>query len=145
MNTQPALTPLPKPVYRAGESEYVQALRQRINELETLVAENAVKESPASETAGLIFLQKLAPRERHVTAMVAEGMRNKEIATKLGTTEQVIKNYLRFIYEKCAVRDRLNLLIYVRSHPALQERLQSQKDIPIVRMRRNRCVDFSSS
>jgi DNA-binding NarL/FixJ family response regulator len=39
-------------------------------------------------------------------------MRNKEIASQLGTTEQVIKNYLRKIYDKLGVSDRLELALY---------------------------------
>ena len=36
-------------------------------------------------------------------------MRNKEIAYQIGTTEQVIKNYLRKVYDKLGVSDRLEL------------------------------------
>jgi DNA-binding NarL/FixJ family response regulator len=39
-------------------------------------------------------------------------MRNKEIASQLDTTEQVIKNYLRKIYDKFGVADRLELALY---------------------------------
>ena len=38
--------------------------------------------------------------------------RSKEIAFQLGTTEQVIKNYLRKIYDKLGVSDRLELALY---------------------------------
>lgn len=37
---------------------------------------------------------------------------NKEIAFQLGTSEQVIKNYLRKIYDKLGVVDRLELALY---------------------------------
>ena len=43
---------------------------------------------------------------------VTQGMRNKEIASQLGTSEQVIKNYLRKIYDKLGVSDRLELALY---------------------------------
>jgi two-component system, NarL family, nitrate/nitrite response regulator NarL len=39
-------------------------------------------------------------------------MRNREIAIQLGTSEQVIKNYLRKIYNKLGVSDRLELVLY---------------------------------
>ena len=39
------------------------------------------------------------------------GYKNKEIATQLGTTEQVIKNYLRNVYDKIGVSDRLEMCI----------------------------------
>ena len=40
-------------------------------------------------------------------------MKNKEIAVKVGTTEQVVKNYLRKVYDKLGVADRLELALYV--------------------------------
>jgi Bacterial regulatory proteins, luxR family len=39
-------------------------------------------------------------------------MKNKEIATRVGTTEQVVKNYLRKVYDKLGVADRLELALY---------------------------------
>jgi len=39
-------------------------------------------------------------------------MRNKKIAIQLGTSEQVIKNYLRKVYAKLGVFDRLELALY---------------------------------
>ena len=43
---------------------------------------------------------------------VTQGMKNKEIATRVGTTEQVVKNYLRKVYDKLGVADRLELALY---------------------------------
>ena len=40
------------------------------------------------------------PREHAIIQLVAEGCKNREIADSLGTTEYVIKNYLRVIYDK---------------------------------------------
>jgi len=39
-------------------------------------------------------------------------MKNKEIAQRVGTTEQVVKNYLRKVYDKLGVADRLELALY---------------------------------
>ena len=43
-------------------------------------------------------------------------MRNREIADQVGTTEQVIKNSLRKIYDKLGVSDRLELALYCIQH-----------------------------
>ena len=43
-------------------------------------------------------------------------MKNKEIAIRVGTTEQVVKNYLRKVYDKLGVADRLELALYCLSH-----------------------------
>src|SRR5882757_4157230 len=46
---------------------------------------------------------------------------NKEIATQLGTTEQIIKNYLRNVYDKIGVSDRLELELFTIHHRILAE------------------------
>jgi DNA-binding NarL/FixJ family response regulator len=55
---------------------------------------------------------RLSDKEVAVVIYVTQGMRNKEIASQLGTSEQVIKNYLRKIYDKLGVSDRLELALY---------------------------------
>ena len=51
-------------------------------------------------------------REEQVVALVAEGLRNAEIAYRIGTTEQVVKNYLRVIFDKLGVWTRLELALW---------------------------------
>jgi len=50
-----------------------------------------------------------------------QGCKNKEIAIRLGTTEQVIKNYLRSIYDKTGVSDRLELALFTLHHHVLAD------------------------
>ncbi|MGA8530984.1 MAG: LuxR C-terminal-related transcriptional regulator, partial [Acidobacteriaceae bacterium] len=54
--------------------------------------------------------------EMLIIAGITQGKRNKEIAYQLGTTEQVVKNYLRKIYDKLGVSDRLELALYCLHH-----------------------------
>ena len=58
----------------------------------------------------------LTPREMNVAVLVWQGMTNRNIADALGTTEQVVKNYLRTIFDKLGVWSRLELALYVASH-----------------------------
>ncbi|PYX69255.1 MAG: hypothetical protein DMG72_21245 [Acidobacteria bacterium] len=44
------------------------------------------------------------------------GLTNREIAVLIGTTEQVVKNYLRATFDKLGVWSRLELALYVASH-----------------------------
>ena len=53
-----------------------------------------------------------SPKEMAIITCITQGKRNKEIAFQLGTTEQVIKNYLRKVYDKLGVSDRLELALY---------------------------------
>jgi DNA-binding NarL/FixJ family response regulator len=55
---------------------------------------------------------QLTPKESMIVVCVTQGMKNKEIATRVGTTEQVVKNYLRKVYDKLGVADRLELALY---------------------------------
>jgi two-component system nitrate/nitrite response regulator NarL len=54
----------------------------------------------------------LTPREKQVVEFIAEGCTNKDIATTLCTSEQVIKNYLGKIFDKLGVFNRLELALY---------------------------------
>jgi two-component system, NarL family, nitrate/nitrite response regulator NarL len=54
----------------------------------------------------------LSPKEKSVVTGITRGMRNKEIAYEMGTSEQVIKNYLRKIYDKLGVDDRVELALF---------------------------------
>jgi DNA-binding CsgD family transcriptional regulator len=51
-----------------------------------------------------------------VAALVWEGQTNREIAKTIGTTEPVVKNYLRNTFNKLGVGSRLELAIYVARH-----------------------------
>lgn|SRR5487761_720421 len=64
---------------------------------------------------------RLSPKELEIITCVTQGMRNKEIAYQLGTTEQVVKNYLRKIYDKLGVSDRLELALYCLHHQLLKQ------------------------
>jgi DNA-binding NarL/FixJ family response regulator len=59
---------------------------------------------------------QLTPKEALIVSCVTQGMKNKEIASRVGTTEQVVKNYLRKVYDKLGVADRLELALYCLNH-----------------------------
>lgn len=51
-------------------------------------------------------------REYRIIQLVAEGLKNKEVADALGTTEHVVKNYLRVIYDKLGLWNRVELALW---------------------------------
>jgi DNA-binding NarL/FixJ family response regulator len=63
---------------------------------------------------------RLNEKEFAIISCITRGMRNKEIAYQIGTTEQVVKNYLRKIYDKLGVSDRLELALYCLHHQLLK-------------------------
>jgi DNA-binding NarL/FixJ family response regulator len=64
---------------------------------------------------------QLTPKEALIVSCVTQGMKNKEIAVRVGTTEQVVKNYLRKVYDKLGVADRLELALYCLNSRVLQD------------------------
>jgi DNA-binding CsgD family transcriptional regulator len=81
---------------------------------------------------------RLTAKEIQVAMLVWEGQTNREIANVVGTTEQVIKNYLRNTFDKLGVWSRLELALYVAAHGgthwrepvALPTPASSMKEIP---------------
>lgn len=63
---------------------------------------------------------RLTEKEMMIIGGVTQGMKNKDIAREVGTTEQVVKNYLRKIYDKLNVADRLELALYSMHHRLLE-------------------------
>lgn len=69
-----------------------------------------------SRPAGARSKVQLTPKETLIVSCVTQGMKNREIALRVGTTEQVVKNYLRKVYDKLGVADRLELALYCLNH-----------------------------
>lgn len=59
---------------------------------------------------------QLTEKEIQVATYVWQGLTNREIAVLIGTTEQVIKNYLRTTFDKLGVWSRLELALYIAGH-----------------------------
>jgi DNA-binding NarL/FixJ family response regulator len=54
-------------------------------------------------------------REQRVIHLVAQGLTNREVAKEVGTTENMIKNYLRVIYDKLGFYNRVELALWYES------------------------------
>jgi DNA-binding NarL/FixJ family response regulator len=75
---------------------------------------------------------KLSKKELAIISCITRGMRNKEIAYQIGTTEQVIKNYLRKVYDKLGVSDRLELALYCLHHQLLKKYNADGEELALV-------------
>jgi DNA-binding NarL/FixJ family response regulator len=73
------------------------------------------------DTVGARVRDRLTPKELQIVALVVQGFKNREIAEQLDTKEQVIKNYLRSVYDKTGVSDRLELALFTVHHRILAE------------------------
>jgi DNA-binding CsgD family transcriptional regulator len=104
-----SLTPTPEQEQRIRElfklltdesnSEKVQALAA---ELRHLLTEQPPLRKPSDQQIGIIEL-------------VANGLKNREIADQLGVSSKVVKNYLGNIYDKIGVNNRLELALWYES------------------------------
>ncbi len=77
--------------------------------------------------------QQLTLKEVQVAMLVWEGLTNRDIASRLETTEQVVKNYLRNTFDKLGVWSRLELALYVAGHGGARWKndLGSGEDSPL--------------
>lgn len=57
----------------------------------------------------------LSQRESEVAQAVMQGMSNKEVARVLGITERTVKAHMAALFAKLGVRDRIQLVIKLRS------------------------------
>lgn len=72
--------------------------------------ERVVSREHASREAAAL----LTPRETEIVRMVAEGLRNREIAARTAIAEGTVKIHLHNIYEKLGVDGRVALVVYAR-------------------------------
>ncbi len=63
--------------------------------------------------------ERLTPKELKIVGLILKGYKNRDIAEELHNSEQVIKNYLRSIFDKTGVSDRLELALFAMHHKIL--------------------------
>ena len=97
---------------------------RRVAAGEVVPQRSGIKAMPSPDHVGAHVVQRLTPKELQIVALVSEGAKNREIGVRLGTKEQVVKNYLRSIYDKVGVSDRLELALYTVHHRTLAEAVE---------------------
>jgi DNA-binding NarL/FixJ family response regulator len=97
---------------------------RRVGRGKKCVTEISERVLPPKDDVGARVRDRLTPKEMQIVALIVQGCKNKDIANQLGTKEQVIKNYLRSIYDKIGVSDRLELALFTLHHRLLAEAAQ---------------------
>jgi DNA-binding NarL/FixJ family response regulator len=82
----------------------------------TLLSGASPKRSEADPESAL---EELSRRELEVAALMARSYGNREIAERLGLSEQTVRNYISTIYFKLEVKDRLEFLKLSGKMPSL--------------------------
>lgn len=88
---------------------------------------SVVKAMPLSDRACSGIVRRLTLKELQIVALLSEGCKNREIANKLGTKEEVVKTYLSSIYAKTGVSDRLELALFTVRHQLLSEVVEATR------------------
>ena len=109
-------------VYRSVTGPALVECVRRVAAGETwLPPQLVVSDSHEEDLVGTRVRDRFTPKEMRIVALIVQGCKNREIATRLKTTEQVIKNYLRSIYDKSGVSDRLELALFTIHHRVLAQ------------------------
>ena len=77
--------------------------------IEPIFLQRAIDLSLRPDTQGP--LAKLNPRERKIAALVARGLRNRDIGSELGIGEGTVKVYLHTMYQKLGIDNRTELAL----------------------------------
>jgi DNA-binding NarL/FixJ family response regulator len=83
----------------------------------TLFSEIA-RDAVARGRPGLLDSVRMTQREREVIALIAEGLSNKEIASRLHIATHTVKSHVRNIMEKLALHTRLQIAAYAHRDDA---------------------------
>src|SRR5215510_4228780 len=81
----------------------------------TLLRELA-EEDEAEDTSDEARIATLTARERQVISLIAEGLKNKQIAERLFISETTVTHHQSSIFSKLGVSDRLELVIHAYGH-----------------------------
>jgi DNA-binding NarL/FixJ family response regulator len=92
-------------VVAAGDALLAPAVTRR------LISEFARIRRPAPAAAAPAALAALTPRETEVLRLVAEGLSNPEIASRLVVTEETVKTHVSRVLAKIGLRDRTQAVV----------------------------------
>lgn len=94
-------------VQKNSELESILACLRAVSEGSNWMADTILQTSPRPARSR----SSLTPREAQIVELVEKGMRNKEIATRLGIQTGTVKIHLKHIFEKTGCRGRYGLAL----------------------------------
>jgi len=104
---------------RAGERLRIEATavgkgRTQLHLWREMLAQQAAAEGAEVALPGAA--DGLTQREREVALLVADGLRSREVAERLGIASQTVKSHLKTIFDKLGVRNRVELARRLEVH-----------------------------
>jgi DNA-binding NarL/FixJ family response regulator len=92
-----------------GETLLSPSVAQRVLEQFAGPRPKVVPQAPASAVEGLF--SELTSREREVLKLIAQGLRNRDIAEQLVIGEKTVQNHISNIFSKLQVNDRSQAIV----------------------------------
>ncbi len=80
------------------------------------VLSTLVQRKPTELPAAKAGISSLTGRENQIISRICQGMRNKEIASKLYISDATVAHHLTSIYRKLGLADRTELLLYAHNN-----------------------------
>jgi|SRR5208337_4562339 len=128
-------------IYRCASGNVVVDAVRRLSRGEPfLQSPNRTDDEVSEDLVGARVRDRLSDKELRIVASVVQGFKNREIALQLYTSEQMVKNSLRNIFDKIGVSDRLELALFTIHHRILAQATASVPGGPPQR-RNGRSVD----
>jgi DNA-binding NarL/FixJ family response regulator len=109
-------------IYRSASGNVVVEAVRRLSRGEPfLQSPNTGDEEISEDLVGARVRDRLSDRELRIISAVVQGYKNRDIALQLYTSEQMVKNALRNIFDKIGVSDRLELALFTIHHRILAQ------------------------
>lgn len=99
----------------SGYERLMKALRHRAMTLGVLAGGLRIRSARRNESTEA-RVGSLTRREREVIKLVALGLTNKQIAESMAVTSAQVRQYLSYVFNKLAIADRFDLIIYAYQH-----------------------------
>lgn len=122
-------------IYRSASGNVVVEAVRRLSRGESFMqSPGGIWDGEISEDlVGARVRNRLSERELRIISAVVQGCKNRDIAMQLYTSEQMVKNALRNIFDKIGVSDRLELALFTIHHRILAQATASVRAVPAQR------------
>jgi len=108
-------------IYRCANGNVVVEAVRRLSRGEPFLQGPSMDSEVSDDLVGTRVRGRLSDRELRIIAAVVQGSKNRDIALQLYTSEQMVKNALRNIFDKIGVSDRLELALFTLHHRILAQ------------------------
>jgi len=120
-------------IYRCASGNIVVEAVRRLSRGEPFLQSPNMDGEVSEDLVGARVRDRLSDGELRIIAAVVQGYKNRDIAAQLYTSEQMVKNALRNIFDKIGVSDRLELALFTIHHRILA---QATASVPAARQQR---------